>query len=797
MNIPLPLVWLSLIGVGLIALGGFVYWLRKNYHKRSVSEVLTDRVILKIAVPRNNDKTAQAAEQLFTALHGVLLNKKVADTHFSFEIASGNYGIHFLVCVQSTYRQFVENQIYAQYPDAQITTVGDYASSWSASSSLEIVELTLSKPYGELRTYPTFDVDPIAALTASLAVSEPNLEVYFQILLRPLNNDWHEKAKVLNPDTIKVNKAGFNVILRIAVKSGKDKAANTQMSQLTAALAQFKTAQGNALVTLKKEESGWLQKLILGVRQFDKLPAWKKFQLRALPEEIAAVFSTSELASIYHFPHISVETPNIAWSQSKKLEFPLNLPTPQESRVLAETDYRGIRQKFGIKAVDRLRHMYIIGKTGVGKSTFMEQIIMADIYDGQGVGVIDPHGELIEGILHKIPKERLKDVVLFDPGDSEYPVGLNIIESDNRDDKSLIADGIVSVFKKEFANSWGPRLEYILTNAILTLLHCQNISLLVLPRLLTDSNYRKFLLKQVKDPILLKFWLEEYERVAADPRRLQEEISSILNKVGRFTTNPLVRNIIGQVSTTLSFDEIIDNRKIFLVNLAQGKIGQENMALLGGMLVTKLYSTVTRRIKKAAHERVPFYLFIDEFQNFSNSTFEKILSEARKFGLGLTIAHQFIDQIDEGVRNAVFGNVGTLVNFAVGPRDADFLVKEFTPFLSASDLINLGKHEMAIKLSIDVAQSKPFTAKSFLAPFPQTEMYSEVVEYSRSTYAKPRDVVEQKLYKWAEQVYNKNGNLIPSEKPKQQKNDENHKKDSADTQIKEEKAIQQVGATNN
>lgn len=750
---------LIIIGLFLLALTGLVLVLRYTHAKLKTAELLVQPVVLKIAVPKNNDKTAQAAEQLFTALHGILLNKEIAPTHFSFEIASGKYGIHFLAVVDKNYTQFVENQIYAQYPDAQIQKVKDYANSWP-ENQVQVVEFTLKQPYGEIRTYPNFEVDPIAAITAALVQNNDN-EVFLQVVSRAINNDWHEKAKLISSDSKKSLKPGFQTILRVAVKSADKIESQTIISQVAAVLAQFKTSLSNAIAMQKFEERSFLEKIFLGSRAIERLDVRGRFKMRALNQNETTTLNTVELASVFHFPHISVETPNIAWSRSKKLEFPLNLPLPSEGRVLAETDYRNINQKFAIKALDRLRHMYIIGKTGVGKSTFMEQIILGDIYAGEGVGVIDPHGELIESLLRKIPENRLQDVVIFDPGDTEFPVGLNLIESDSKDDKSLITDGIVSVFKKEFADSWGPRLEYILTNAILTLLHCQNVSLLVLPRLLTDTNYRMFLLKQVKDPILLAFWEEEYAQLAADPKRLQQEISSILNKVGRFTTNPLVRNIIGQVSSSLDFEEVLNNRKIFLVNLAQGKIGQENMALLGGMLVTRLYSTVTRRIKQQSQDRVPFYLFIDEFQNFSNSTFEKILSEARKFGLGLTVAHQYIEQIQEGVRNAVFGNVGTLVNFAVGPRDADFLQKEFLPYLSNEDLINLGKHEMAIKLSIDIAQSRPFTAKSFLLNFPVTNNSERAVEISREKYSKPRDFIEQKLYKWAEQEYNKNGNLIP------------------------------------
>lgn len=782
------------------------YQARKKYLLTKVNEQIKDKVILKIAVPRANQKSPLAAEQLFSALHGIGLNKAKSFDHFSLEVAAGNYGIHFICVVDKQYKTFVENQIYAQYPEAQIVEVQDYANSLSQKQNIQITELKLLREYYfPIRTFPSFEVDPLASITGAVSSLPAGHEVFIQIVARPIGDSWQAEGKKYvegkrnqvdkegkriqlesgESDLIKLvetknSKVGFQFIVRILATSGSQMDSQRLTNEVMAAFGQYRTAVFNSIgvpkvlkgwPAFKQQISDYIRKTFYGQRLGEKLSKLEKFSTRYLNEFTKDVVNTEELASLYHLPNISVETPNIAWAMARQLEYPLNLPTT-DATILGETDYRGIHLRFGIRDLDRLRHMYIIGKTGTGKSTFMENLVLQDIYNGKGVGVIDPHGETIKHILEGIPPHREKDVIIFSPGDTEFPIALNLLEAKPGEDKSLITDGLVSVFKKEFQDSWGPRLEYILTNTFLTLLSCQNVSLLAVPRILSDDNYRKFLLKQLKDPILLKFWDEEYAQIAKDPRRKSEEISSILNKIGRFTTNPMMRNIVGQISSSINFRDIMDSGKILLINLAQGKVGEENMKLLGGMIVTRLYSNVVQRVDMNEKDRKPFYLYIDEFQNFSNPTFEKILSEARKYGLSLNIAHQFIDQIDEDVRNAVFGNVGTLVNFAVGPRDAEYLVTEYAPYLSAEDIVNLGKYRAITKLSIDQAQSKPFSMKTLAPRFAETNLSQSIIEMSRQEFGRERQIVQDKIYKWASQTYNKEGNLIqkdPGYENKQEK----------------------------
>jgi len=336
---------------------------------------------------------------------------------------------------------------------------------------------------------------------------------------------------------------------------------------------------------------------------------------------------------------------------------------------------------------------------------------------------------------------------------------LDVKEDETRE---LLADGIVSVFKRFFSDSWGPRLQYILTNTILTLLYCQNVSLLAVPRLLMDKNYRKFLLKQVKDSFLLKYWNEEYESIGQTPKLLNDAISPILNKVGRFLSSSMIRNMIGQVKSTIDLSEAMNTGKILLINLSQGKIGEENSSLLGGMLITRLYSNAMQRAKIEESKRRDFYLYVDEFQNFASDSFLKILSEARKYGLALTVTHQYIDQIDESIRNAIFGNVGTMLNYVVGNKDAEVLAKEYEPYLTANDLVNLDRYHLALKMTIDGQQSKPFTAIALKPFYKKIGRADYIKNLSRRKYAKSRLEIEFKLNKWANSEYDKQGNLVQS-----------------------------------
>lgn len=418
--------------------------------------------------------------------------------------------------------------------------------------------------------------------------------------------------------------------------------------------------------------------------------------------------------------------------------------------VFAQTTYRNEFKKFGIKTDDRRRHMYLIGKTGMGKSTILENMIVDDIRAGHGVAIVDPHGDLAEKIIEYIPAERINDVVYFNPSDINFPIAFNVVEQVEPHLRHLVASGLIGVFQKLWADSWGPRLEYILRNAILAILDFPGSTLLGVVRMLSDKNYRKRVVANITDPVVKAFWEKEFSGYA--DKFASEAVSPIQNKVGQFLSSSLMRNIIGQVKSAIDIRDIMDNGKILIMNLSKGRIGEDNSALLGAMMITKIQLAAMSRVDVPEKERRDFYLYIDEFQNFSTDSFANILSEARKYRLNLILAHQYIEQLSEKVKPAVFGNVGTMVVFRVGAADAEELVKEFTPTFTEEDIVNLPKYEMYLKLMIDGIASSPFSAKGLppLSSEEKTGNTEKVIAYSREKYASERVVVEEKIMRWHE-----------------------------------------------
>jgi len=414
----------------------------------------------------------------------------------------------------------------------------------------------------------------------------------------------------------------------------------------------------------------------------------------------------------------------------------------------AQTTFRNQLRRFGIKKDDRRRHMYLIGKTGMGKSTILENMIIDDIRAGHGVAVVDPHGDLAEKIIEFIPDDRIKDVIYFNPSDIEYPIAFNVVEQVDPHLRHLVASGLIGVFQKLWADSWGPRLEYILRNAILAILDYPGSTLLGVVRILSDKPFRKKVVANIKDPVVKSFWEKEFASYA--DKFASEAVSPIQNKVGQFLSTAFMRNIVGQVKSSLDMREIMDSSKILIMNLSKGRIGEDNSALLGAMMVTKIQLAAMSRVNMSEAERKDFYLYIDEFQNFSTDSFASILSEARKYRLCLIMAHQYIEQLSEKVKPAVFGNVGTMIVFRVGAADAEELVREFTPTFTEEDLVNLPKYEMYLKLMIDGVSSDPFSAKGLppLSKEEQTGNTEAVINNSRSAYASEKEEVEEKILRW-------------------------------------------------
>ncbi|MDZ4205807.1 MAG: type IV secretion system DNA-binding domain-containing protein [Patescibacteria group bacterium] len=423
---------------------------------------------------------------------------------------------------------------------------------------------------------------------------------------------------------------------------------------------------------------------------------------------------------------------------------------PDKITYFAETDSRHNHKKFGIKTEDRSKHVYVIGKTGMGKSTLLENLAIQDIQNGNGIVFIDPHGGTAEKLLEYVPEERIKDVLYLAPFDMEHPVSFNIMEDVGANKRHLVVNGLMSVFEKIWEDAWSARMAYILQNTLLALLEYPGATLLAVNRMYTDKEFRNKVVANVTDVSVKSFWIDEYARYT--DKYTQEATPAIQNKIGQFAGNPLIRNIIGQSKSSFNLREIMDEKKIMIVNLSKGRVGEGNARLLGSMLITKLYlAAMSRSDEKASVlAKLPqFYLFVDEFQSFADRSFADILSEARKYKLNLTMAHQYIEQMDEEVRDAVFGNVGTMIVFRVGAYDADVLEKEFTPTFTAEDLVNLGLRQIYLKLMIDSVTSQPFSATTMppIEP-PEVSYVDKIIEYSRKTFAKPRSEVEKRIIDW-------------------------------------------------
>jgi hypothetical protein len=749
-----------------------------------------DWMLLRILVPKNNEKTPLAAEQMFAALHGIYDPKSRFQEHLSFEIAAREKYIQFYAWVPARLREFVQGQIYAQYPTAEIAHVEDYTSELELGGEpVEVAqaELVLNKnEVFPIKTFQNFEVDPLAGITSVISNVAQREQVWIQVLVRPVPDIWQTRGRaylslaeihgnipiwrlvgrkivhfffefiktiVSGPEVskdsddsaegaaskleqeshkgvqLKITKLGFSTKIRITAVAPTEMAARAKISAVVGAFKQFNTINMNGF-SAKPIQTG-----------ADALQAYRA----RLFEDEGHILNIEELASLFHLPSKSVEIPTIVWAGSKTGEPPLNLPlvanvAPEDITVLGLTNYRAHKEEFGIKLRDRRYHMYSIGKTGTGKSTLLENMIIDDIKEGRGVAVVDPHGDLIANVLKFVPKERIDDVILFAPAQSDFPIGFNPLENVNPELKGIVASGVVGIFKKIFGESWGPRLEYILRNTVLALLDYPNATMLGITRILTNKRYRNRVVDKITDPVIKAFFVDEFERY--EPKFRTEAISPIQNKVGQFLSSPMIRNIVGQPKSTINIAEIMDSGKILLLDLSIGKLGEDSAALLGAMMITKIQLASMQRAYIPEADRRDFYLYVDEFQNFATESFATILSEARKYHLNLIMTNQFIAQMPEPVASAVFGNVGTLISFRVGATDASSLVKEFEPVFEANDMVNVDNYQVYVKMSIDGVTSPAFSAQTLP---PRTDMEGhteEIVQRSQEKYGRPRGDVE-------------------------------------------------------
>ncbi len=778
----------------------------RNYKKLNRIKVLNvDSVLLMLEIPRTNDKKELAAEQLFASLHGILRDKQElknsggVQEHLSFEIVSTGGQIRFYVWVPKVLQSFVEGQIYSQYPTVQIYKMNeDYADNRDQYPVAYSSELGLTENEAlPIKTFDNFEVDPLAGITGTLAKlsSDKSEELWIQILARPIPDDWHknttdkwiQKVKTggrsflggsgidwtwlveaiaalfrppaggTNSETTvelserekgriekaeeKATKLGFEVKIRLAYLGQNETDAKLNMQALVGTFKQYNSTNLNGF----RQLGGSFNKA--------DLDAYKMRQF----SDRGFILNISELASVYHLPHTSVETPNIVWASSKTAEPPAKLPVltgevsnDENISAFGLTNFRGINHQFGLLRRDRSRHMYIIGQTGAGKSGMLELLALSDVFYNQGYCIIDPHGDFAIDNLKFIPESRIQDVVYFNPADTAFPVAFNPLEVTDPTRKPNICSEVIGVLKRMFGDSWGPRLEHILRYTLLALLDRPETTLLDISRLLTDKDFRKETLEYCKDVTVLQFWKHEFGQW--NEKQVNESIAPVLNKVGAFTANPIIRNIVGQTKSSFDIRKIMDEGKILVVNLSKGLIGEDNAAILGAFIVTKVQlAAMSRSDIPDVMDRRPFYLYVDEFQNFATDSFATILSEARKYGLNLTVANQYVAQMTDTVRDAVFGNVGTTISFRVSADDAPILVKQFEPTFEESDILQLNNRNFVISMIINGEKVPAFSATTLSLPDSPSDNFDAIVAHSREYFAKPRLEVEAEIREAIEQ----------------------------------------------
>ena len=537
----------------------------------------------------------------------------------------------------------------------------------------------------------------------------------------------HPQARLIET---KLAQVGFVAAIRLLVVAPDQERAAALLQSLAGSFGVFTLGEGNVLTIT--QPAFWQKKKLEAAivnRSGDLTPRGQ-------------VLGSAELASLWHPPGLALSMiKNISWGSHLTGEAPENLPiatdNPDEQREInffARTEYKNKTATFGIKRDDRRKHLYIMGKTGTGKSTMIANMAINDMRNGEGVAIIDPHGDLCDILLDYVPSSRINDVAYLDPSDIAYPFHLNPLEIKHESYRELIASGIVSIFYKLYHFSWGPRLEYILRNTILTLLHVPDSTLLQVPELLTNEKYRDRVVEKLTDPVLKNFWLYEFAKMS--PQMRSEAVSPILNKVGQFLSSQTIRNIVGSPQSTIDLEKMMNDGKIVIVNLSQGKLGEDSSALLGAMIITKMQLAAMNRVYQAEEKRRDFYLYVDEFQNFATRSFIKILSEARKYRLNLTLANQYIGQIDEDVQKAIFGNTGSMVSFSVGAADARSLAKEFGLKYKEEELVGLGNYNVILKLSIDNQTSSPFSATTLPLPRARNQNRDKIIRSSRERYTK-------------------------------------------------------------
>lgn len=715
----------------------------KFLFKQKLNSALNDKskVFLQIKIPSSNDQKENAMENFFHSIHRIIPK----DISIGFEMVSENQFLGFYITVPKGLKNILESQLYAQYPDVEINEVDDHFE--NVEQNTAFVELCFKKPSSlSLSTYDKLQEDLLKNLSAVLAKTDPGDKAFIQIVLKKVGSKFYERGlryfmyRVFggnNPTSAAYQKFSQDLFagkVRLAYKSENLQVAKSKLHTL---VSFFKSVKGEN--SLREPRFALFQSNLL-----------KKFKARVL--ENSDLFSMGELATLYHFPYKGNLVSNIVQTTSKRAPAPDILPfeglvNASEVSFFGETNYRNDKKVFGIKRMDRRRHLYIVGKTGSGKSKLLELLLISDVQNSEGCCLIDPHGDLADEVLKFVPKERIEDVVYINPTDRDFPIGFNPLEPvESYEERQHLSRFLISIFKKLFAENWNSRMEHLIRYITLALLETPDSNILGITRMLSDTNYRQRVIKQIQDPVVKSFWTNEYS--ASNEQFVNVAAVPIMNKVGQFIANPIIRNMVGQQKNMLDFEKFMNEGKIVIINLSKGKLGEDNAALLGSMFITKIQQAALARAKIDEEKRRDFYFYVDEFQNFATDAFSTILSEARKYHLDLTIAHQYIAQLPEDVKATAFGNVGSLIVFPVGGDDAAYLAKEFTPVFTPDDMINLNVREMYIKMSVDGKITQPFSARTTTVPKSEIDYSTEIIDRTRVKYGRNRVVVENEITRW-------------------------------------------------
>lgn len=721
------------------------------------------KITLHIKSPKVVENSFEKFSAFFLDLHKFVKDRKElskAEKTISFELILKENYFHYRIVLVSELVPVVKSLFYSQFSEAEITEI--------ELEKLEHVNMVgteyalKNSNFFPLKTGFTSEEDPYLNLSAVLSKLEHfNEGVILQLTLIPGKESWRKEFLRQNFSFIAIALNDIKLFLEkpFLKREHVDYRAEIQKKfsnnfflaniRLLAYAEKNHDLQGNmALIgkALEKFNNGDVNKLKKINKKQEKIIS--NFSSRLLTGK-KVILNTNELAAIFHFPNSTTNIDTIEHVKSKKIEPPKALPIAEllsdpNISVFANTLSKGNRLQFGIKRNDRVKHLYIIGKTGMGKSRLIELLTLSDIHQDKGICVIDPHGDLANNILRFIPKRRLQDVIYFNPADAEYPIGFNPLECFSPEDKHQVVTGFVAIFKKLFSSNWTNRLEHVLRFTVLALIEAGDATILDIVKLLTDTEFRQKVIKKLQDPVVKNFWTHEFS--SWNEKFDNEAIIPIINQVGQFLSNDYIRNVVGQKKSRIDFYKSMNSGKIIIINLAKGKLGEDNAALLGSMIITKIQEAAMARVNIRENERREFYLYVDEFQNFATESFNQILSEARKFNVSLTIAHQYIDQLTENIRKTAFGNVGSIICFRVGSEDAHFLSKEFSPQFAPDDLINLDTREMCVKLSIDGKTSEPFSGTTIDVPEAKEDLSQEIIAFSRQQYSISKKEVEEELF---------------------------------------------------